>query len=133
MRARVVDQGLQERVSVASCGTGRWNIGQPPHHGTRKILDQAGISYEGQRAKTMTAQEILAHDYIVAMDRDNVADLTAMGVPPERIRLLTDFIPGKQGVEVPDPYYHGNFEYVYELVQAGVDGLISDIKSRLVE
>ena len=44
------------------------------------------------------------------------------------MRLLTDFSPKHQGIEVPDPYYHGNFDYVFELVQASVDGLLKEMQ-----
>ncbi len=79
----------------------------------------------------MTAKEILTYDYIVAMDGSNVESLVEMGVPKERIRLLTDYIPGKEGTDVPDPYYTGNFNETWELVDAGVDGLLAEILSKL--
>ncbi len=66
------------------------------------------------RAEKLPASEILTYDYIVAMDRSNVEDLVAMGVPRERIRMLTDYVPGKEGQDVPDPDYTGNFEEVYQ-------------------
>lgn len=128
MRAKVAARGLQDRIEVNSCGLGDWHLGHPPHPGTRKVLDEAGISYESQRAKKLSADEILAYDYIIAMDHANVAGLEAIGVPRHRVRLLTDFSPKHQGIEVPDPYYHGNFDYVFELVQASVDGLLKEMQ-----
>lgn len=114
-------------IEVESCGTGDWNVGQPPHVGTRKLLDAKQISYVGQRAKQLKVEQILAYDYIVAMDRFNVADLKAMGVPESRIELLTDYVPSKLGEDVPDPYYTGNFEYVYELIDEATDRLLDRI------
>ena len=131
LRARVAERGLADRIEVASSGTGYWNIGEPPHRGTQRILKERGISFEGMRAKVLTASEIMTYDYIVAMDASNVQTLVDMGVPRERIRLLTDYIPDKRGRDVPDPYYTGNFEETYELVDAGVDGLLSEIVSSL--
>lgn len=131
MRARVAERGLSDRIEVASTATGHWNIGQPPHRGTQRILKERGISFEGMRAKALPASQIVTYDYIVAMDASNVGDLVAMGVPRERIRLLTDYIPDKKGVDVPDPYYTGDFEETWELVDAGVDGLLEEIVSSL--
>jgi len=130
-RARVERRGLNAHIDVASTATGHWNIGQPPHPGTQRILRQRGYSFDGMRAKVMPASDILTYDYIVAMDRSNVQDLVDMGVPRERIRMLTDYVPGKEGRDVPDPYYTGNFEEVYELVDAGVDRLLDEIVSSL--
>ena len=131
LRARVAEKGLADRVEIASSGTGDWNLGQPPHRGTQRILKGKGISFEGMRAKVLAASEIVTYDYIVAMDASNVQTLVEMGVPRDRIRLLTDYIPDKRGRDVPDPYYTGNFEETYELVDAGVDGLLSEIVSSL--
>lgn len=130
-RARVAERGLAQRIEVASSGTGYWNLGQPPHRGTQKILKEKGISCDGMRAKVLSAEEILTYDYIVAMDASNVQTLIEMGVPKERIRRLTDYIPGKEGSDVPDPYYTGDFDETYELVDAGVDGLLAEIISSL--
>ena len=44
--------------------------------------------------------------------------------------LLTDFIRDADRSEVPDPYYTGNFEEVYELVEAGCRGLLQKIRER---
>lgn len=130
-RARVQQRGLSDRVEVASTATGDWNVGQPPHRGTQRILRERGYSFEGIRAKILPVSVILTYDYIVAMDRSNVQDLVSMGVPRERIRMLTDYVPGKEGRDVPDPYYTGNFEETYELVDAGVDRLLDEIASAL--
>lgn len=126
-RNRVKEEGLSEHVCVSSCGTGDWHVGSPPHKGTRHLLDQKGISYDGMRAKQLDADEIESYDYIVAMDRQNVADLIDAGVPQERINLLSDFISDKRGLEVPDPYFHDNFDVVYELVDQGSEGLLRHI------
>lgn len=131
MRARVAERGLADRIEVASTATGHWNVGQPPHRGTQRILTQRGISFDGMRAKVLTASQIVTYDYIVAMDASNVESLVDIGVPRERIRLLTDYIPGKRGVDVPDPYYTGDFEETWELVDAGVDALLEEIVSSL--
>ncbi len=132
-RERINSDGLENRVEVTSCGTGDWHVGSPPHEGTRRILDEKRISYKGQRAKQLKANENTAYDYIVAMDRQNVADLVDAGVPQERINLLSDFISDKRGLEVPDPYYHNNFEEVYDLISEGSEGLLQDILARYPE
>lgn len=126
-RARLQAEGLADRIEVASCGLGHWHIGSPPHPGTRQILDRHGIPWHGQKAKVMSADQIKRYDYIIAMDKENVAGLVELGVPEERIHLLRDFIPGEEGLEVPDPYYHGNFDEVYEMVSAAAEGLLRRI------
>lgn len=130
-RARVEEAGLTSKVEVASCGTGDWHVGEPPHEGTRRILDAQGISYEGMTAETLDVPSALKADYIIAMDKSNVEDLKKAGVPGDRIELFTDFIPGREGTDVPDPYFHNNFEEVYELITQGSDGLLRRLQTDL--
>lgn len=126
-RAKVQEKNLADQIVVQSCGMGDWHIGAPPHEGTRSVLDEKGISYEGQKAKNLSTADILSYDYIVAMDNQNVADLVKVGVPKERIHLLSDFMPGQEGLEVPDPYYHNNFDEVFDIVSTGTQGLLDHI------
>jgi protein-tyrosine phosphatase len=50
------------------------------------------------------------------------------GQHPRLYRLL-DFASHTQERDVPDPYYTGNFEYVYQLVQDGCQGLLATIRA----
>lgn len=129
-RSTVRERGVNNVIEVNSSGTGTWNLGKPPHKGTRLVLDKAGIDYDGQIAKRFEADDITTYDYIIAMDRSNVNDMVEMGVPRERIHLFTDYVEESDVVDVPDPYYDGNFDYVYELIQKGVAGLLDEITSQ---
>jgi len=129
-RSELAKRGLQDRIAADSAGTGDWHIGKPPHEGTRKLLDRYGISYAGMLARQVTAGDFASFDYIVAMDRANERDLMALlpkaADPANKARIvkLLDLIPGSPTLDVPDPYYTGNFDEVYELVAAGCDRLI---------
>lgn len=128
-RVKVAEAGLQDLIEIASCALGSWNIGQMPHPRTREVLDAHGIPYDGIRAKLIDVKKANAADYVVAMDRSNVDELLRLGVDRERVYLLTDFIPGREGEDVPDPYYYGNFEGVYELIEEGATGLLEHIRA----
>ncbi|MGO4376548.1 hypothetical protein AB4Z21_38495, partial [Paenibacillus sp. MCAF20] len=51
----------------------------------------------------------------------------------ERKELFTfmELLPERGFADVPDPYYSGNFDYVYELVEAGCRQLLTKIKTDL--
>jgi len=122
-------EGLEERFDIDSAGTGSWHIGKPPHPGTRKILDQAGISYDGLTGRQVNAKDFSRYDYIVAMDTENEADLKQLDRRSEgNIIKLLDLLPGLKPKDVPDPYYTGNFEEVYELVDQGCRALLEQIR-----
>ena len=49
-RQKVQQAGLESTIQVFSAATSHWEVGSQPHKGTRKILEQQGISYQGMRA-----------------------------------------------------------------------------------
>ena len=138
-RHLVKEAGWADRFEIASVGTGDWHVGEPPHRGTQAILDQHSIPWQGQRARHLSGQDLLDFDYVVVMDRDNLADVQTMArrVPPKgQISRLTDWassaIAGGR-TDVPDPYYEGGFEGVYELVHSGCVGLLRHIEQEHIQ
>jgi len=122
-------KGLEHRINVDSAGTGDWHIGKPPHEGTRGLLDRYSISYEGMTARQLAKEDGGNFDLIVAMDSQNERDIRAnLGVSSRAhvIRFLS-LLPEKGIEDVPDPYYTGNFDEVYELVREGCEKLLERI------
>lgn len=128
-RAKVKAAGLEDRVEIDSAGTGGWHAGEQPHRGTRSLLDKYEISYAGQKARQITRTDLDSYNYIVTMDEMNLADVQALGPARGKIVPLLEYAPHTGVTEVPDPYYSGGFEGVYQLINAGCDGLLSDIRS----
>lgn len=138
MRHQVKEAGLDGVIEVDSAGTGDWHIGHPPHEGTRKQLDAHRISYEGMKARLVNDNDFGQFDYIVCMDNNNIRDVRALlerseVKREERKELFTfmELLPERGFADVPDPYYSGNFDYVYELVVAGCRQLLTKIKTDL--
>ena len=123
----VDEAGLSELFVIDSAGTDSWHAGERAHRGTRRVLAQHGIAYRGR-------SRVVRHDefsddgmYVVAMDDGNMRDLQRrFGDAPNLYRLL-DFAANSSVHNVPDPYYEGNFEYVYTLVEDGCRGLLKAI------
>jgi protein-tyrosine phosphatase len=134
-RHKVKEAGLEDRIQVDSAGTGDWHVGQPPHAGTRKLLDTKRIPWNGIAARQVTKEDLRKFDYVVAMDNSNLRNLRALAGglagSETKLCLLTDFVPDARVADVPDPYYTGNFEEVYELVNAGCEALLARIKAEL--
>ena len=140
MRHKVEEANLSSFVEIDSAGTGDWHIGKPPHVGTKQLLDEKQISYAGMKARQVQENDKLLFNYIVCMDSQNLIDTTRMlnikeGELNDDTQLVTfmSLVPNSEVVDVPDPYYTGNFDYVYELVSAGCDELVNNIKAKLVE
>ncbi len=121
--------GLADKIVVDSAGTGNWHVGEKAHVGTRQALARHGISYEGQ-ARQITAADLAdPQAYIVAMDDENMADLQRKFGSHSRLVRLLDFAGNTPLREVPDPYYTGNFDTVYQLVVDGCQGLLAKIRA----
>ncbi|BBI33680.1 low molecular weight protein-tyrosine-phosphatase [Cohnella abietis] len=132
-RNLIKQEGLDKVITVDSAGTGDWHIGHPPHEGTRDLLNRYGISYEGMKARQFLKDDGSSFDLIVAMDTKNERDIREkLGVSShaEVIKFLS-LLPEKGIEDVPDPYYTGNFDEVYELVLNGSIKLLERIKKEL--
>jgi protein-tyrosine phosphatase len=125
----VEDAGLRDKISVDSAGTSSWHVGERAHRGTRNVLRTNGINYEG-RARQIVPQDFEQFDYILAMDDSNLSNLRQI-MPANSdvvVKRFLDFAGDVPTREVPDPYYDGRFQEVYELVQQGAAGLLRHIR-----
>ncbi|OIJ15969.1 protein tyrosine phosphatase [Anaerobacillus arseniciselenatis] len=129
-RKKVAEAGLEKDFVIDSAGTGDWHIGNRPHDGTLKILKDNKVDSENMLARQVKKEDLKQFDYIIAMDAENLGNLNRMkgyGESGEINRLL-DYIPESKVVDVPDPYFTGNFEEVYELVEEACKQLLTHIK-----
>jgi protein-tyrosine phosphatase len=132
MRSRVADAGLQHRIEVDSAGTGGWHRGEPPDDRARAEAARRGLTM------TSTARQVHAGDFelfdlVVAMDASNADDLRDLASPSHRakVRLLREFDPTAEELDVPDPYYGGpdGFADVFDLIDAACLGLLDHVRS----
>lgn len=126
----VDDAGLSEQIEVDSAGTSSWHIGEPAHSGTRRILAKNGINYHGRARRVKPSDLADDNTYVIAMDESNISDLRVQYGDHPRLYRLLDFATSTPVQDVPDPYYNGNFEKVYELVKNGCQGLFSTIRQQ---
>lgn len=82
-------------------------------------------------ARQVKEQDWDDFDYIIAMDDQNIANLNKIRKVLDdsvTVAKLMDFVENPEDVNVPDPYYTGNFEYTYQLVLTGCVHLLKSIK-----
>ena len=90
-----------------SSGTGGWHLGEPMDRRAAATLSPRATTRTSHRARQFNAARADDYDLVLAMDRDNLADLRALGVEPDRLRLFRDFDPVPGDGQVPDPFYGG--------------------------
>jgi protein-tyrosine phosphatase len=129
-RHKVNAAGLSDDIEADSAGTGYWHAGEPPHRGTRQVLDQHGVSYAGMRARQIERADLDAFDYVLTMDAQNFADVRSLAEQTRaKVVPLMEYAPHTGVAEVPDPYYTGGFAGVYALIDAACDGLLVAIRA----
>ncbi len=123
------DRGLTDRISVDSCGTGGWHIGEPAHRGSRAVAIENGVDLGFHKARRFCDADWEQFDWIVAMDRENRKSLEGMrGKRKTKVVLLREFEP-EEGtkLDVPDPYYTGGFDEVFMIVQRCCERLLDAV------
>jgi protein-tyrosine phosphatase len=131
LRHQLKQAGLDDRVRVDSAGTGNWHVGHPPHHGTRNILEREGIQHEGIRARQIQKTDLSSFDWVIVMDDSNYNDIKRLADgKADNVYRFVQFIPDTTYREVPDPYFTGDFDETYALVEAGCRGIVRAIQER---
>src|SRR5690554_1617397 len=133
-RKLVEKAGLQEQIYIDSCGTSNWHIGKGPDARSIDAAGRRGVDITGLKARQFTEKDLDTFDYVVVMDRQNLADAKDIwhqngGTKPT---LFLEY-GNSDLAEVPDPYYGGEdrFEHVLDLIQEAGEGLLKDIQERM--
>jgi protein-tyrosine phosphatase len=131
LESRLDDAGLGDLVEVTSSGTGGWHVGNPMDPRAAATLCQAGYDATRHRARQYDASWADRNDLVLAMDRDNLDNLSDPGGVSPRVMLFRDFDPVEPGGDVPDPYYGGDsgFEEVLSMVERTSDNLVAALSA----
>ena len=113
--------GRSTEFEIDSAATSREEIGNPPHHGTVRKLQEVGIPVIPHRARQVRADELAHWDVIAYMDAENLRGLRRIfgrealdkAIRDGKVRSL---LPNR---DVADPWYTGDFDATYRDVLAG--------------
>jgi protein-tyrosine phosphatase len=128
----VRERGLDNRIACDSAGTSGWHIGDRPDPRTIETAEKHGLRLDHLGRKFVSG-DFQRFDYILAMDRQNYADIRSVPgyreYDPERLKLMRDYDDREPGGDVPDPYYGGmdGFEQVYGILHRSCGRLLDDI------
>jgi len=132
--AAVRESGFEQRIIVDSAGTIGYHTGNPADRRMSAAAKRRGIQLDG-RARKVTRTDLDEFDFVIAMDRDNLDGLRSLHPSPRaRLELFSHWLDTEAWpVDVPDPYYGGDdgFEYVLDMIQAGVPRLLDDVRQLL--
>ncbi|WP_372744846.1 low molecular weight protein-tyrosine-phosphatase [Lutibacter sp.] len=109
------------KTFVDSAGTGAYHIGKLPDPRSIAIGSINGIDITDQRARKFTVEDFDNFDLIYAMDNSNYNNIISLArneQDKEKVKLiLNEVFPG-ENLDVPDPYYGGDFGFknVYKML-----------------
>lgn len=129
LRARLLSEGLAERVELDSAGTGDWHVGCEPDRRAIETAAERGVDIAGLRGRQFTPEDFERFDWILCADRQNLRDVRALApddAARERAALLLEWTGVPDASEIPDPYTGGpeHFQEVWNLLEQAADGVV---------
>lgn len=112
---------------VASAGVFVGPRREPMDPRARAALERRNYTVDKKwRSRRVQIEDLAKFDVILAMDAVVLEELQELwpGVPPHRVRLLLDHLPGYEGQDVPDPYFSSamGFDRALDLIERSVGG-----------
>jgi protein-tyrosine phosphatase len=135
MNHKIEQANLSDQIACDSAGTSSYHIGSPPDRRMTAAAAQGGVTMRGA-ARQFIKDDFEAFDLILAMDRDNFANICSLdraNTHRNKVRLMCDFCTQHSLKEVPDPYYGGaeGFNQVIDLLTDACDGLLAYVLSEI--
>jgi protein-tyrosine phosphatase len=134
LAAKLADAGLDDRVEVASSGTGDWHMGDPMDRRAAAQLAAEGYDGSAHRAQRFDVGWFDEYDLLLAMDDANVEDVRSLArndADRARVRRFRDFDPLATDSDrvVPDPFYGGpdGFADVFAIIDRTADALVESL------
>ena len=131
-RQIIEQQGLSNRISTDSAGTGGWHTGDAPDRRSIAVAAQNGIDLSKLKARQINRRDFSTFNIILGMDASNVSNIRRIAPEEarERVHLFSALTLGKTW-DVPDPYYGdaSDFERVYHMISEGCISLAERLKS----
>lgn len=127
MKEMVRQKGLEAKFEISSMAATTEEIGQDMYPPAKRALDAHHIPYTKRKASLITERDYRWADYIIAMDEENIHDLSRLtqGDPEKKISRLLDW--AGEARDVADPWYTGNFEKTYEDIEKGCRAVLEKL------
>ncbi len=132
----VNERSLQAYFEIDSAGTSAYHTGQSAHTHSQHIANQYGVTLHS-KARRFETVDLDHFDLILAMDTKNVSNIHQLDPEQrynEKIALLREFDPVREGKEVPDPYYTSGlqgFENVFAIIERSCRNLLNELENNI--
>jgi len=118
---------------VDSAGTAAYHLGEAPDPRAFAAARKSDVDLSGTLGRQIDTNDFDRFSHIVAMDTANIAGIKARA-PREalnKVSLLMDAVPGKEGEAVDDPYYgdDSDFDKAWDQIEVACRHLVEKLKS----
>lgn len=123
-------KGLADQFLIDSKATSTEEIGNPPHRGTVRKMNELGIPMAPHRASQMSRRDYDNYDYFIGMDTWNIRNMNRIlgGDPEGKVYKLLAF--NSDGRDIADLWYTGNFDVTYDDILEGCEGFLQYLQEQ---
>jgi len=126
----IIDKNDQSiNFDIDSAGTHAYHLGNEPDKRSQVSAKKYGVDLSSQRARQVHESDFYYYDFIIAMDSDNLERLQSICPlkSHSKIKLMLDYSKEHPGASVPDPYFEGKFDEVFEMVYSACTSFFESI------
>ncbi len=133
MKDLVRRAGLEHEFEIHSAATSDDALGCRVYRPARAKLSEHNIDCTGKTARRIVKADYEAFDLIIGMDRANMRNMEIAfgGDGDKKLHMMLKFA-GRDGEDVADPWYTGDFEATWQDVFSGCMGLLSQLCEEIV-
>ncbi len=123
----VNEANLSDQFEIESAATSREEIGNGPHRGTIRKMQEVGIPILPHRARQVTKQDYDHYDLLIIMYAENLWWIRRIirDDPENKIHMLLEY--AGEDRDVADPWYTGDFDTTYDDVSRGCRALLETL------
>ncbi len=133
MEKMIARRGLSSNIQVDSAGVVDDRVGEKPAWRMRWAAFLKGYRMN-HRSRLVTRKDLERFDMVIALDRDVLAVARRVHSQPKcEFKLLSDFLPSDQPVDVPDPVNQSlhAFRGVLTVIENACTEVLEQVASQL--
>lgn len=128
---KVKQEKLESFFFIDSSGTAAYHTGETADRRSQETANGHGIHLPSI-ARRFEYADLEDFDLILAMDSSNlrnIKELDRRNKFDHKIKLMREFDPTPENMDVPDPYYGGamGFENVFQMVDRSCEALLQEL------
>jgi protein-tyrosine phosphatase len=125
-RSQVKKRDAHHLFEIDSAGTHAYHVGEQPDPRSQVSAAKHHVDLSNQRARQVHESDFYYYDYILAMDEANLSNMQDICPQDQQFKLslMLDNIPNYSIKSVPDPYFEGRFDEVFEMLNQASEFLL---------